>query len=90
MELSEKNSRVFMHAYAQMSVDKASQKYMCINTHKELYAYTFKVALCLRQKSSKQPCIKSCKVLITCVCNQDDILNLIGDRGRGVRETALA
>ena len=28
------------HAYAQMSVDEVSQKYLYINTHKGLYAYT--------------------------------------------------
>ena len=50
------------HAYAQMSVDEASQSYMCINTHKGLYAYRkLPYGVKSTPKFFKQRWIRSCK-----------------------------
>ena len=63
------------HTYAQMSVDEESQKFLCINTHKGLYAYTklpygVKSALKIFQATMD----KILPGVEKCVCNQDDIL----------------
>ena len=63
------------HAYAQLSVDKESQEYLTINTHKGLYSY---LKLPYGVKSS--PKIFQAKMdqilhgVEKCVCKQDDIL----------------
>lgn len=63
------------HAYAQLSVDKESQEYLTINTHKGLYSYT---KLPYGVKSA--PKIFQAKMdqilqgVEKCVCKQDDIL----------------
>ena len=63
------------HAYAQMSVDEASQKYLCINTHKGLYAYT-KLTYGVKSaaKIFQATMDKILQGVEKCVCNQDDIL----------------
>lgn len=59
-------------AYAQMSVNEASQKYQCINAHKGLYAlpYGVKSAPNIFQATMD----KILQGVEKCVCNQDDIL----------------
>ena len=63
------------HAYAQMSVDEASQKYLCINTHKGLYAYTkLPYGVKSAPKIFQATMDKILQGVEKCVCNQDDIL----------------
>ena len=73
-----------------MSVDEESQKFLCINTDKGLYAYTklpygFKSAPKIFQETMD-------KILLDvekCVCNQDDVLvggNHIKENLKNVRE----
>jgi hypothetical protein len=70
------------HAYAQLSVDKESQEYLTISTHKGLYSYT---KLPYGVKSA--PKIFQAKMdqilqgVEKCVCKQDDIL-IGGDNER--------
>ena len=63
------------HPYAQMSVDEASQKYLCINTYKGLYAYT---KLPYGVKSAPKIFQATMDIILQgvekCMCNQDDIL----------------
>ena len=58
-----------------MSVDKANQKYPCINTHKGLYAYT---KLLYGVKSAPKIFQATMDKILQgaekCACNQDDIL----------------
>ncbi len=63
------------HAYAQLSVDKESQKYLTINTHKGLYSYTklpYGVKSAPKIFQSKMDQIL--QGVEKCVCKQDDIL----------------
>ena len=63
------------HAYAQMSVDEASQKYLCINTNKGLYAHTkFPYGVKSAPKIFQTTMDKILQGVEKCVCNQDDIL----------------
>ena len=63
------------HAYAQLSVDKESEGYLTISTHKGLYSYTK-----LRYGVKSAPKIFLAKMnqilqgIDKCVCKQDDIL----------------
>ena len=63
------------HAYAQLSVDKVSQEYLTINTHKGLYSYT---KLPYGVKSSPKIFQAKMDLILQgvekCVCKQDDIL----------------
>ena len=63
------------HAYAQINVDKESQKYLTINTHKGLYSYTklpYGVKSAPKIFQSKMDQIL--QGIEKCVCKQDDIL----------------
>ena len=63
------------HAYAQLSVDKESQKYLCINTHKGLYAYTkLPYGIKSAPKIFQSMMDKILHGLPKVVCFQDDIL----------------
>ena len=63
------------HAYAQMSVDEASQKYLCLNTHKGPYAYTkLPYGVKSAPKIFQATMDKILQGAEKCVCNQDDIL----------------
>ena len=63
------------HAYAQLNVDKESQEYLTISTHKGLYSY-----LKLPYGVNSSPKISQAKMdqilqgIEKCVCKQDDIL----------------
>ena len=63
------------HAYAQLNVDKESQEYLTIATHKGLYSF---VKLTYGGKSSPKIFqAKMDQILLgveKCVCKQDDIL----------------
>ena len=63
------------HAYAQMSVDEASRRYLSINTHKGLYTYT---KLPYGAKSAPKIFQAAMDKILAgvekCVCNQDDFL----------------
>ncbi|CAB3983486.1 Hypothetical predicted protein [Paramuricea clavata] len=63
------------HAYAQLNVDKESQEYLTINTHKGLYSYTklpYGVKSTPKIFQSKMDQIL--QGIEKCVCKQDDIL----------------
>ena len=63
------------HAYAQLNVDKESQEYLTINTHKGLYSYTklpYGVKSAPKIFQSKMDQIF--QGIEKCVCKQDDIL----------------
>ena len=63
------------HAYAQLNVDKESQEYLTINTHKGLYSYTklpYGVKSAPKIFQSKMDQIL--QGIEKCVCKQDDIL----------------
>ena len=63
------------HAYAQMSVDEASRKYLSINTHKGLYAYTkLPYGVKSAPKIFQATMDKILAGVEKCICNQDDIL----------------
>ena len=63
------------HAYAQMSVDEASRKYLSINTHKGLYAYTkLPYGVKSAPKIFQATMDKILAGVEKCVCNQDDIV----------------
>ena len=63
------------HAYAQLSVDKASREYLTISTHKGLYSYT---KLPYGVKSAPKIFQAKMDMILQgvekCVCKQDDIL----------------
>ena len=63
------------HAHAQMSVDEASQRYLCINTHKGLYAYK-KLPYGVKSvpKIFQATMDKILPGVAKCVCNQDDLI----------------
>ena len=65
----------FSHAYAQLSVDKASREYLTISTHKGLYSYT---KLPYGVKSAPKIFQAKMDMILQgvekCVCKQDDIL----------------
>jgi hypothetical protein len=63
------------HAYAQMNVDKESQKYLTINTHKGLYSYTkLPYGVKSSPKIFQAVMDKILHGVPKCLCNQDDIL----------------
>ena len=63
------------HAYAQLSVEETSQKYLTINTHKGLYSYT---KLPYGVKSAPKIFQRNMDIILQgvpkCVCKQDDVL----------------
>ena len=63
------------HAYAQLSVDKASREYVTVSTHKGLYSYT---KLPYGVKSAPKIFQAKMDMILQgvekCVCKQDDIL----------------
>ena len=62
------------HAYAQLSVDKASLEYLTISTHKGLYSNTklpYGIKLAPKIFQAKMDMIQGVE---KCVCKQDDIL----------------
>ena len=63
------------HAYAQLSVDKASREYLTISTHKGLYSYT---KLPYGVKSAPKIFQAKMDMILQgvkkCVCKQDNIL----------------
>ena len=63
------------HAYAQLSVDKASREYLTMSTHKGLYSYT---KLPYGVKSAPKVFQAKMDMILQgvekCVCKQDDIL----------------
>ena len=62
-------------AYAQMSVDEASQKYLSINTHKGLNAYTkLPYGVKSAPKIFQATMDKILAGVEKCVCDKDDIL----------------
>ena len=66
------------HAYAQMSVDEASQKYLCINTHKGLYAHT-KLPYGVKSvpKNFQSTMGKILQGVEKCMCNQDILADIL-------------
>lgn len=58
-----------------MSVDEASRRYLCINTHKGLYAYKkLPYGVKSAPKIFQATMDKILQGVTKCVCNQDDIL----------------
>ena len=69
------------HAYAQMSVDEASRKYLSINTHKGLYAYTkLPYGVKSAPKIFQATMDKILAGVEKCVCNQMIFLSKVSIR----------
>ena len=63
------------HAYAQLNVDKESQPYLTINTHKGLYSYTkLPYGVKSSPKIFQSVMDKMLQGIPHCLCNQDDLL----------------
>ena len=77
------------HAYAQMNVEEASRKYLSINTHKGLYAYTkLPYGVKSAPKIFQATMDKILAGVEKCVCNQDDILIGGVDKKENLKITA--